>query len=269
MRFVQLALRRNSRNMTTVHHAAQQGFGQEARSYEQGRPDYPPAIAGWLADTLGVGPGRRVVDVGAGTGKFTRLLAASGADVTAVEPVDAMRAQLQMHVPGVRALAGSAQSLPVPGDSVDAICCAQAFHWFASRETLDEFARVLKPGGRLGLVWNVRDESFDWVAAITRIITPYEGDAPRFHSGDWRRPFPHPGFGELVLRTFAHTHVGPPQRVIVDRFLSVSFIAALAPAEKAEVRRQLEALIATHPALRGRDEIVFPYRTQAFHGLRR
>ncbi|MBS0318703.1 MAG: class I SAM-dependent methyltransferase, partial [Proteobacteria bacterium] len=193
----------------------------------------------------------------------------TGADVTAVEPVDAMRARLQALLPEVRALAGSAQAIPLPDATLDAVTCAQAFHWFASSEALDEFRRVLKPGGRLGLVWNVRDESVDWVAQITRIVTPYEGDAPRFHSGAWRRPFPHRGFSELAVQQFEHHHVGPPQRVIVDRFLSVSFIAALAPADKAAVREQLEALIATHPALRGRSEVSFPYQTQAFHCQRR
>lgn len=254
--------------MSPVHHAAQDGFGREAGTYEQGRPDYPAALARWLAETMDLGPGRTVADVGAGTGKFTRLLVQGGAKVIAIEPVDAMREQLQALLPEVRALAGSAGAIPLPDASLDALTCAQAFHWFASNETLDEFRRVLKPGGRLGLVWNVRDESVDWVAQITRIITPYQGDAPRFHSGAWRRPFPHPGFGELVEQRFTHTHVGPPQRVIVERFLSVSFIAALPPADKAAVRRQLEALIATHPALRGRDEVAFPYHTQAFHCLR-
>jgi SAM-dependent methyltransferase len=121
-----------------------------------------------------------VADVGAGTGKFTPLLAATGADVIAIEPVDAMRAQIVARQPTVRALPGTAQALGLPGASLDAIVCAQAFHWFADRAALDEFARVLKPGARLGLVWNVRDESVDWVAALTRIMTPYEGDAPRF-----------------------------------------------------------------------------------------
>lgn len=255
--------------MTPVHHAAEQGFGREAGTYEQGRPDYPAALGRWLAETMNLGPGRTVADVGAGTGKFTRLLVKSGAQVIAIEPVAAMREQLQALLPKVRALDGSAQAIPLPDASLDAVTCAQAFHWFASKETLDEFRRVLKPGGRLGLVWNVRDESVDWVAQITRIITPYEGDAPRFHSGAWRRPFPHPGFGELAVQTFEHRHVGPPQRVIVERFLSVSFIAALAPADKAEVRVQLQALIATHPALRGRAEVSFPYHTQAFCCARR
>ncbi len=121
------------------------------------------------------------MDLGAGTGKFTRLLARTGARVVAVEPVDAMRAQLAEALPQVQALAGSAQSIPLANGFADALVCAQAFHWFATVEALEEMRRVLTAEGRLGLVWNVRDESLDWVAEITRIITPYEGDAPRFY----------------------------------------------------------------------------------------
>ena len=214
-----------------------------------------------------LGPGRRIADVGAGTGKFSRLLLATGAHTLAIEPVDEMRAQAA-RLPGVEALAGTAQALPLAAGSVDAIVCAQAFHWFASTAVLDEFARVLRPGGRLGLVWNVRDESVDWVAQITRLITPFEGDAPRFYKGDWKKPFPHPAFTALQEASFAHEHVGSPAQVIVDRFMSVSFIAVLPEADNSRVRSALEQLGASHPALRGRDVVSFPYRTLAFHCVR-
>lgn len=252
-----------------VHAAARQGFEKQAAAYARGRPDYPQALQPWLREALALGPGRRVADVGAGTGKFTRLLATTGAEVIAVEPVDAMRAQIDAALPGVRAVTGTAQALPLSDGALDAVVCAQAFHWFATRQTLDEFARVLRPGGHLGLVWNVRDESLDWVAAITAIITPHEGDAPRLHTGQWRHAFPHPAFGELRESVFEHVHEGPPEQVIVDRFLSVSFIAALPVAEQARVRAQLQTLVATHPALRGQATVRMPYRTLAFAAERR
>ena len=249
-----------------VHKAAQQGFEKEAQAYARGRPDYPAALSAWLAQALGLGPGREVADVGAGTGKFTALLATTGATVVGVEPVDAMRAKIDaLQLPTLRAVAGTAQAIPLPSGTLDAVVCAQAFHWFATREALDEFHRVLRPGGKLGLVWNVRDESLDWVAELTTIITPYEGDAPRFYKGDWRKPFPHPGFSPLVETRLTHEHVGPPQQVIVDRFMSISFIAALPDAERAAVRAQIEALIERHPALRGQDTVRFPYNTLACH----
>ena len=253
----------------SVHAAARQGYEKQAAAYARGRPDYPPALSAWLQTALGLGPGRVVADVGAGTGKFTPLLAATGADVIAIEPVDAMRAQIVARQPTVRALPGTAQALGLPGASLDAIVCAQAFHWFADRAALDEFARVLKPGARLGLVWNVRDESVDWVAALTRIMTPYEGDAPRFYKGSWREVFPHPAFGPLQESVFEHVHEGPPEQVIVDRVMSVSFIAALPASEQARVRAQIEALIESHPALRGQAVVRFPYHTRAFACVRR
>jgi ubiquinone/menaquinone biosynthesis C-methylase UbiE len=253
--------------MGNVHSAAQQGYAKEAASYERGRPEYPQALRDWLGSTLALGPGRTVVDVGAGTGKFSRLLLATGAKTIGVEPVDEMRAQLA-KLQGIEAVAGTAQSLPLPDASADAIVCAQAFHWFAGTPALDEFARVLRRGGHLGLVWNVRDESVDWVSRITEIITPYEGDAPRFYKGDWYKPFPHPQFSPLEESSFPHEHVGSPQLVVVERFMSVSFIASQPADVNAGIRRELEQLVATHPALRGRETVSFPYRTLAFHCLR-
>jgi SAM-dependent methyltransferase len=251
-----------------VHAAAQAGYTREADTYVRGRPDYPDGILGWLRDAVQLSSGVRVADVGAGTGKFTRLLAATGADVLAIEPVDTMRTELA-GLSGVVAVAGTAQALPVEGATLDAVTCAQAFHWFASRAALDEFARVLRPGGRLALVWNVRDESVDWVRRITGVITPFEGDAPRFHTGAWRTAFPHPAFSPLEEAAFDHAHVGPPGRVVVDRIMSVSFIAAQPEAIREGVRAALLALIATHPDLAGRDTVAFPYRTVAFRCERR
>jgi ubiquinone/menaquinone biosynthesis C-methylase UbiE len=251
-----------------VHHAALEGFSREAASYARGRPDYPQQLVAWLQQALQLRPGRSAVDLGAGTGKFTRLLLQTGASVVAIEPVDAMRAQLLQNFPGVSAFAATAQAMPLADASVDALVCAQAFHWFASHEALREIGRVLKSGGKLGLVWNVRDESVDWVAAITRIMAPYEGDTPRFHSGAWRRLFPNELFSELQETTAPYQHLGSARAVILDRVLSVSFIAALPAAERAQVAGQLEALIASHPQLQQRPVIAFPYLTHAFCSTR-
>lgn len=250
--------------MTTIHHAAAQGFSTQADTYARGRPDYPAELGNWLRGTLGLAPGKTVVDLGAGTGKFTSLLVPSGASVVAVEPVDAMRAQLAAKLPDVRALPGSAESMPLPDASVDAVVCAQAFHWFANTAAMREIHRVLKPGGRLGLIWNVRDESVPWVAQLTEIMTPYEGDAPRFYKGDWKKVFPAEGFGPLGLTRFPYTHTGAPEQVIVDRVMSVSFIASLPQPEQDDVRARLHAVIASAPALQGRDEVSFPYSTEAY-----
>ncbi|KAB0519918.1 class I SAM-dependent methyltransferase [Pseudomonas extremorientalis] len=250
--------------MTGVHTSAQQGFSTQAVTYAQGRPDYPRQLTGWLADTLRISAQSSVIDLGAGTGKFTRLLSALAPTLIAVEPVAAMGAQLTRLMPDVRLLNGTAESIPLPAASADAVVCAQAFHWFSTEAALAEIHRVLKPDGRLGLVWNVRDESVDWVAAITDIITPYEGDTPRFHTGRWRDAFSDKYFSQPEVTCFPYSHVGSPQEVIMDRFLSVSFIAALDDEPKARVTAQLQALIDTHPALKGRDTVAFPYQTQAY-----
>jgi SAM-dependent methyltransferase len=258
----------NGKPGAPVHHAAQQGFSRDAAIYSRGRPDYPIELLDWLRQTLHLAPGRSAVDLGAGTGKFTQLLLRTGASVVAVEPLAAMRAQLLQNVPGVMALAASAQSMPLADSSVDVVVCAQAFHWFANPAALREIARVLRPGGKLGLVWNVRDESCGWVAAISRIVAPYQGDTPRFHGGEWRRLFPDELFSELQESVLSYQHVGSARQVILDRMLSVSFIAALPDAERARVATQLEALIASEPQLKDRAEIAFPYLTRAYCSTR-
>ena len=172
-----------------VHRVALQGFGNAARTYARGRPDYPQELLRWLQRDMGLCQTSTAVDLGAGTGKFTRMLVQTGAKVTAVEPVDAMRAELAADMPEVRAIAGSAHRMNLPDGSSDAVLCAQAFHWFADDQTMAEIHRVLKSEGRLGLVWNVRDESVDWVASITDIVQPYEGNLPRYQKGEWRRPY--------------------------------------------------------------------------------
>jgi SAM-dependent methyltransferase len=250
--------------MPELHPAAAQGFAAGADTCEKGRPDFPPGAAQWLRDDLGLGSDRIALDLGAGTGKFTPRLIETGATVIAVEPVAAMCARLAAGLPGVRALGGTAEAIPLPDRSVDAVVCAQAFHWFANPAALAEIHRVLRPGGALGLIWNVRDETVPWVEALTDIIAPYEGDAPSYRTGAWRRLFPADGFTPLAERHFRNDHVGPAESVIVDRILSISFIAALAPAERDGVGEQVRALIAATPALCGKVTMAFPYDTAAF-----
>jgi SAM-dependent methyltransferase len=247
-----------------LHPAAAIGFDTGASNYAAGRPDYPQALTGWLGEALGLRAGALAVDLGAGTGKFLPSLLKTGARVVAIEPVEAMRATLIEHFPEVEARAGTAQAIPLADGAADAIVCAQAFHWFATAEALAEIRRALKTGGRLGLVWNVRDESVGWVAALSRLIEPFEGDAPRFGSGRWREAFPAEGFSRLQETRFAHAHVGPPETVIVRRTLSTSFVAALPETKRAEIADEIRALIASAPELAGRETVSYPYATSAF-----
>ena len=253
---------------TAIHCAAAEGFSRGAQAYARGRPDYPSQTRAWLLEDLGLRAGRVVLDLGAGTGKFTRTLLASGASVIAVEPVPQMLEQLAQSAPDARAMAGEAEHIPLADSAVDAVVCAQAFHWFATSAALAEIRRVLKPGGVFGLIWNVRDESVEWVARLTALLVPYEGDTPRYGTGRWRKLFPAEGFGPLRERHFPHAHTGPPQQVILDRVSSISFIAALDPPERAHLLAQVRRLIETTPELAGRDEVSFPYLTAAYHLLR-
>jgi SAM-dependent methyltransferase len=247
-----------------MHEAAAKGFAREAQAYARGRPEYPVALDQWLRDDLKLDETRTVVDLGAGTGKFTRRLLATGANIIAVEPVQEMLAQLTQIVPTVAARSGTAENIPVNNGAVDAVVCAQSFHWFATKAALQEIHRVLRPGGSLGLVWNVRDESLDWAAAMTAIMAPYEGDSPRYRSGEWRKLFPAEGFGPLREKHFRNDQTGAPEQVIVDRVLSTSFIAALDRPQQHIVAARLRDLIARTPELGGRDDVTVPYETFAF-----
>ena len=251
-----------------VHHAAAQGYTTTADNYVRGRPDYPPAVSGWLRETLGLAAGRTVVDLGAGTGKFTPRLLETGATVIAVEPVEQMRGKLSAALPQVEALAGTAAAIPLDDASVDAVVCAQSFHWFATREALAEIHRVLKPGGRLGLVWNLRDARVGWVAQLDRIVNRAEGDTPRYYTGAWRSVFPFAGFSPLQEAHFSIGHTGSPEDVIVARVRSTSFIAALPEAARAQIDAEVRALIAAEPELAGKDVVTLPYETAAFCAIK-
>ena len=250
--------------MSDIHRSAAEGFTASAAKYVQGRPDYPAELDDWLRSDLALSPGKVVLDLGAGTGKFVPHLLRTGASVVAIEPVAAMLAQLIQMNPGVDAKQGSAEAIPLAAASVDAVVCAQSFHWFAHKEALAEIGRVLKPGGVLGLIWNVRDERIAWVAELRRIFDAHAGDAPRFHTQAWRGVFPAEGFDQIRERQVAHGHTGSPQHVILDRVLSTSFIAALCAAERQRIAEQVWELISTTSELAGKTEVTMPYVTATY-----
>jgi len=250
--------------VSKVHQSAAVGFSAKADTYVKGRPDYPSEVDEWLRSDLGLGEGKTVLDLGAGTGKFSKMLLTTGATVFALDAVPAMLEQLRRQYPGVQAKLGSAESIPFADASFDAVVCAQSFHWFATPETVAEVRRVLKPGGAWGLIWNVRNENVEWVAALTKIIAPFEGDTPRYRTQKWRSLFPAAGFSPLREQRFPHGHTGAPEQVIVDRTLSTSFIAALPPDKQEKVASQVRELIAASPDLAGKSLVTFPYTTAAF-----
>jgi len=219
------------------------GSQANASSYERGRPSYPPAALAWLAEKLGLRTGVVVLDLGAGTGKFTRLLANTGADVIAVEPQDAMRAELARSLPGVPVKAGTAEAIPLPDHSVDAVCAATAFHWFDHSRAMHEIARVVRLGGKLGLVWMERDETVPWVRRMTEIIR-WDGYRPYGIDHDWTPLLTIGGhFRQLDRRQFAYEQLLDRQ-TFADRVASISYIATLTEDERAPILAACDELVA-------------------------
>ena len=210
----------------TLHPSAERGFDSAADAYERARPAYPAEAVAWLCARLGLGPGSTVVDLAAGTGKLTRMLEGTNARVIAVEPVDGMRAKLVEALPSVEALPGVAEELPLPDGSADAITVAQAFHWFATEDALAEMARVLRPRGALGLIWNLRDQRDPLQRAITELIRPLQGDEPTTYDGRWRTVLEaSPLFGRLEEARFQNEQELDADG-LAERVASISFVAA-------------------------------------------
>jgi SAM-dependent methyltransferase len=230
---------------------ARVGFTAAADAYERGRPSYPDAAVRLLVDELGIGPGRDVLDLAAGTGKLTRLLVPTGARVTAVEPVEAMRALLT----GAEVLDGTAEAIPLPDASVDVVTVGQAFHWFDPVLALAEIDRVLRPGGRLGLIWNERDESVPWVSAFTEVINDHGGGRPYVRDQDWAQLTRDAGFVDVATHRFDNPVV-TDRAGVVERAASTSYVAALPDDRRAVCLAAIAELVA------GLEEpFVYPHTT--------
>jgi SAM-dependent methyltransferase len=253
-----------------VHEVAMRGFGREAEAYERSRPSYPPDAVAWLVHHLQVRPGAVVADLAAGTGKLTRLLLPTGAHVLAVEPVQGMYRLLHEMLPRVPIVAGTAEAMPILSSSLDAVCAAQAFHWFDAEKAFCELARVLRPGGRVGLVWNARDRAVDWVQRVWAVMDDVEREAPWRDHDNWRDSAfgERRDFGPLHSETFRHEHLSTPAG-IVDRIRGVSHVAALPALEQNEVLENVRRLLDEHPDTRGRNELRVPYRVDCYWCERR
>ena len=253
-------------------HPVAQGFDRAAPTYERGRPDYPATAIAHLARVLRLRPGTTVVDLASGTGKFTRALAPTGAARVAVEPAAGMRRVFARVVPDVPVLDGTAEEIPLPDRFADAVVAAQAFHWFRPRPAVREIARVVRPGGGVGLVWNTRDESVGWSHALTLLLEEYRSSAgiPRSRDRSFRSVFGGSAspFGPLHERVFAHVQRAP-RATFVDRVLSVSVVAVLPPAERRRVSDRVRSLLDRDPETRGRPVLEMPYRTEVYWAFRR
>jgi SAM-dependent methyltransferase len=233
-------------------------FGAVADAYERGRPPYPPEAIDWL---LPAGAAR-VLDLGAGTGKLTRQVSDRGLDVTAVEPSEGMREQLRRVVPGVRALAGSAERIPLPGRSVDAVLVAQAWHWVDPVVAVPEVARVLRPGGLLGLLWNIRDERAGWVAELGAALRRSDGPQSASNTVSSAPPVG-PPFSPVERHDVEWVHHISPD-ALIDMVASRSYVITLPTAGRAALLGEVRRLTQTHPALAGADDIALPYVTRCW-----
>lgn len=235
--------------MTRAHRARSLSFGSVAAAYERGRPSYPPEAIDWL---LPAGA-RRVLDLGAGTGKLTTRLVERGLDVVAVDPIPDMLDVLSAALPETRTLLGTAEEIPLPDNSVDAVLVAQAWHWVDPERATPEVSRVLRPGGRLGLVWNTRDERLGWVRELGRIIG--SDDDPRRTEVTLPTPFT-----ELARHRIEWTNYLTPQ-ALIDLVASRSYCIT-SPAEvRSRTLQEVRDLLATHPALANSGGLAMPYVT--------
>ena len=247
-----------------IHRAAAEGYEHVADTYDRGRGGYPAAALDSLTGELGIGPGSTVVELGAGTGKCTADLVRTGARVIAVEPVGDMRRKLADNVSGVDIRDGTAEAIPVDDAAADAVVVAQAFHWFDGPRALTEIARVLRPEGGLGLIWNVIDRSSPWVDQIWTIVDRHEGDAPRYYRAEWKHAFAR----DDALTELEHHQFSNPVPIdvdgVVDRVLSISFIARLDDDERKAVAAAVESIARLAP-----QPLSLPYRTDVFWCRRR
>jgi SAM-dependent methyltransferase len=245
-------------------------FNDVAEAYDFGRPRYDGPAIDAIAAAAGGGP--RLLDLGAGTGRLAAPLLEKGYDVVAVEPLDEMRAILTQKIGADRALAGHAEALPLPADSVDGAVCADAWHWFDGARAADELARVVRPGGGVVVcvtypLWYGSDEAPDWWLDLVVVHTALpKADHPALVSG-WHQPDVfegHPAFEEIEMREepfVHHTH----REAIVAHWASMSFVASLPDGQRTEFLGQLDGMLAR----RGIDTVDVPYRAKLWITRRR
>lgn len=236
-------------------------FGAVADTYARVRPGYPPEAIAWLLPD----GAQRVLEIGAGTGALSRSLVALGLEVVAVEPDPAMRRVLVERVPGADVRAGRAEDLPLGDGEVDAVLGAQMWHWVEARAGTAEVARVLRPGGILGLLWNLRDERVPWMAALGKIV--HGEDVAADVSGRVVLPDGAPFDGGAV-RQFPWLQELTPSD-LVDLMATRSQVQILTEKDRRAVLDRVAELTRSHPDLAGRQVIQIPYVTTCYRAMRR
>jgi SAM-dependent methyltransferase len=233
-------------------------FGSSADTYDRFRPGYPDQAVAWL---VGADAPARVVDLGSGTGRLAVALARLGHDVLAVEPDDGMRAVAERALPG-RTRSGTAEQIPVEDGSVDAVVAGQAFHWFDPEQALPEIARVVRPGGHLGVIWNVRDEHTEWSRRLSSLVG---GEDRRAAEGRGRAPDFGPGFGPAQSLTVEHE-----QQLDEDRLVGLadSWSYVYLRPDRDEVLAAVRRIPAESPDLAGRSTFSLRYEARCYRAPR-
>jgi SAM-dependent methyltransferase len=242
-------------------------FGAVADAYERGRPRYETNVIEVIGELIG---GRRILDVGAGTGRMSAPLLQAGYDIVAVEPLDEMRAILAGHIGSERALAGQAEALPLGDASVDGAVCSDAWHWFDGARAADELARVVRPGGGVVVCVSQRGDSevAPWARQLDRIwreLTDAAVEHPYLHGS--RRPEGlegHRAFEELRVRNVPFVH-HTDREGIVAHFASMSFVSSLPDARRRQTLAQIDATLERH----GVEDVDIPYRAELWITRRR
>jgi SAM-dependent methyltransferase len=217
-------------------HSRRLSFGAIADTYDRVRPSYPEAAVRWI---LGAAPAR-VLDLGAGTGLLTRTLIGLGHEVIAVEPDERMRAVCAARTPDATVLEGSAEAIPLPAGSVDGVVAGQSYHWFAGAGGHAEIARVLRPGGVFGPLWNLRDESVAWVARLSTLVSREDGSS---HQGSLAADAFGAAFGTVESAVFAHVRRHTTDS-LVELALSRSYVLTAAAGRRGEIEAGVRALAA-------------------------
>ncbi|MDR5698874.1 class I SAM-dependent methyltransferase [Agromyces aerolatus] len=229
-------------------------FGAAASVYQASRPGYPAEAVAWL-----IGDAATVLDLGAGTGKLTEALVALDRDVIAVDPVEEMLEELELRVPGVPRVLGTAEDIPLEDGRVDAVVAGQAWHWFQRARAIPEIARVLRPGGTLGLVWNSRDTRTGWLHEAGELMHErYDASTTYASTVQIGAPF---GAVEEVRVEWVQRMT---RSTFLDLVRSRSHFLTASQADQRETIAAVKTLLLTHPDLAGAAELAVPYVTHCF-----
>ncbi|MDO8462342.1 MAG: class I SAM-dependent methyltransferase [Deltaproteobacteria bacterium] len=239
-------------------------FDQAVEEYQRGRPEYPQEAILFLAKVLKITPGTTVVDLAAGTGKFTKGLLTTGAKVIAVEPSPEMGRKLKEILPSTEVKEGSAEKIPLPDQSVDVVTVANAFHWFETEPALKEIHRVLRPGGKLGLIWGIKDGTTSWMKELFQLIEYEKGAIPQYMAGEWVKTVDATGlFTPLQKKVFPFVQQAPVG-VMLDGVASLSYIVAMTKKERELLLAKVKRFLLNHFRADEKTELTMPYHADIY-----